>query len=329
MPWRSAPEQHLFWEDRVLLFDCIEFNDSFRFIDVMQDAAFAIMDLQAARRPDLASLLMNIYVERTGDWRAFAFAPVPDATRLCTGKINSLLSEEPGVDESARHEAYEAARKYYRQAWEYARGAELRQGRLILVCGLSGAGKSTVGRYLAKELPAVHIRSDAVRKHLGGISLDSRGEPSLYAPPMTARTYDRLLELGLLLAGEGFSVILDARYDRRANRLRPSNAPTPRGFHCKSSIATLRRKSAASACSIAAETSATLRPNFWNSRNNRSRNSPKGNGLASLHTPRRAPSILARWCPTKHSKILSTICFHMLGNKPPANMPVARRYNPH
>jgi hypothetical protein len=163
---------------------------------------------------------MNIYVERTGDWEGLRVLPLY-LTRhaYVRGKINSLLSEEPGVDESARHEAYEAARKYYRQAWEYARGAELRQGRLILVCGLSGAGKSTVGRYLAKELPAVHIRSDAVRKHLGGISLDSRGEPSLYAPPMTARTYDRLLELGLLLAGEGFSVILDARYDRRANRL--------------------------------------------------------------------------------------------------------------
>ena len=61
------------------------------------------------------------------------------------------------------------------------------------------------------------IRSDAVRKHLAGIALDEVGN-SIYTPEMTQKTYVRLLELGIMLAKEGYKVILDAKYDRLALR---------------------------------------------------------------------------------------------------------------
>ena len=44
---------------RVQVFDCIEFNESFRWIDVMNDLAFIVMDLQFRNRPDLAARLVN------------------------------------------------------------------------------------------------------------------------------------------------------------------------------------------------------------------------------------------------------------------------------
>jgi hypothetical protein len=37
--------------NNILLFDCIEFNESFRCIDVIQDAAFVAMDLEARGAP--------------------------------------------------------------------------------------------------------------------------------------------------------------------------------------------------------------------------------------------------------------------------------------
>lgn len=204
------------WGDRVLFFDCIEFNELFRYIDVMQDAAFAIMDLEASGRGDLAWLLLNIYVERTGDWEGLQVLPLY-LTRhaYVRAKVNSLLLEEADVSELAKHEALESARNYYRQAWQYA---QARRGRLIVVCGPPGAGKSTVAQYLGKHLRAVYVRSDAVRKHLAGIALDQRGEPAIYNQATTAKTYERLLQLGLLLARDGFTVILDGKYDLRANR---------------------------------------------------------------------------------------------------------------
>jgi hypothetical protein len=84
--------------------------------------------------------------------------------------------------------------------------------------GLSGSGKTTVGRHLARQLGAIHLRSDAVRKHLAGIPLEQPGGADLYTTQMSDKTYDRLLDLGIKLANRGFSVILDAKYDREALR---------------------------------------------------------------------------------------------------------------
>ena len=84
--------------------------------------------------------------------------------------------------------------------------------------GLSGAGKSTVARWVAQQVGAVQLRSDAIRKHLGGVALEQAGDAALYSPEMTQKTYDRLLSLGLLLTSQGYRVILDAKYDRTALR---------------------------------------------------------------------------------------------------------------
>ncbi|MGL4377887.1 MAG: AAA family ATPase, partial [Microcoleaceae cyanobacterium] len=83
---------------------------------------------------------------------------------------------------------------------------------------LSGSGKSTIARYLARKINAIHIRSDAVRKHIAGIDLYEKGSADIYTPEMTQKTYQRLAELGMMLAQKGFSVILDAKYDRLSLR---------------------------------------------------------------------------------------------------------------
>src|SRR5206468_4720752 len=75
-------------------------------------------------------------------------------------------------------------------------------------------------RALARRLgtAAVHVRSDAVRKHLVRVPLDERAGSAAYTADMTARTYARLLEIGVPLADAGFTALLDAKYDRAAQR---------------------------------------------------------------------------------------------------------------
>ena len=85
--------------------------------------------------------------------------------------------------------------------------------------GLSGSGKSTIARYFARRMQAIHIRSDAVRKHLGGIALYEKGGEKLYTPAMTEQTYKHLLNLGIRLAAQGYAVILDAKYDQQISRI--------------------------------------------------------------------------------------------------------------
>lgn len=204
------------WQDKILLFDCIEFNEPFRFVDVMYDVAFTVMDLEARQRPDLGNAFLNTYVEQTGDWEGLQVLPLYLSRQAYVrAKVNSFLLDDPAVPAAVKNEATATAAHYYKLAWEYTKP---RNGQLILMSGLSGSGKSTVARQLARQLNAIHIRSDAVRKHLGGIKLTERGGNDLYTEQMTQQTYERLLGLGIILASRGFKVILDAKYDRASLR---------------------------------------------------------------------------------------------------------------
>lgn len=201
------------WNDEILLFDCIEFNEPFRFVDTMFDIAYIIMDLDARDRRDLSNLFLNAYMEQTGDWEGLQVLPLYLSRQsYVRAKVTSFLLDDPTVPEAVKQECTATASRYYRLAWEYTRP---HQGQLILMSGLSGSGKSTVAQKLAQKIGAIHIRSDAVRKHLAGISLSERGGDELYTPEMTQKTYDRLLELGITLAYQGYTVILDAKYDRQ------------------------------------------------------------------------------------------------------------------
>ncbi|MEM1426346.1 MAG: AAA family ATPase, partial [Cyanobacteria bacterium P01_H01_bin.130] len=209
------------WQNKVALFDCIEFNEPFRFVDVMYDVAFTVMDLDHRGRCDLSNLFINTYVERTGDWEGLGMLPMYLSRQAYVrAKVTSFLLDDMGVPESDRQAASKTAAAYYQQAHAYTTAPT---GQLMLMSGVSGSGKSTVAKLLAEQNAGLTqktliIRSDAVRKHLGNVPLDDRGPDSLYTPEMSAKTYQRLQDLGLSLAQRGYTVILDAKYDRQALR---------------------------------------------------------------------------------------------------------------
>ncbi|MBD1913029.1 MULTISPECIES: AAA family ATPase [unclassified Leptolyngbya] len=204
------------WNNELWLFDCIEFNEPFRFVDVMYDVAYIVMDLDIRQRPDLRALFLNTYFEETGDWEGLQVLPIyVNRQTYVRAKVISFLLNDAGASAAEKQAASDTAAQYYRLAWEYT---QPRKGQLVLMSGLSGSGKSTTARALAARTGAIHIRSDAVRKHLGGVALQERGDASLYTPEMTQKTYQRLLDLGVALASEGYTVILDAKYDRQEVR---------------------------------------------------------------------------------------------------------------
>ncbi|XGV98841.1 MAG: AAA family ATPase [Leptolyngbya sp. BL-A-14] len=234
-----------FWHDKILLFDCIEFNEPFRFVDAMFDIAYIIMDLDARDRRDLSNRFLNAYLEQTGDWEGLQVLPLYLSRQsYVRAKVTSFLLSDPAVPDAAKQEASATAARYYRLAWEYT---QPQQGRLILTSGLSGAGKSTVARHLAQHIGAIQIRSDAVRKHLAGISLESSGSDDLYTAEMTQKTYDRLLQLGITLATQGYTVILDAKYDRQPLRQAAIAAATAHQLslkiiHCTAPLSVLQER---------------------------------------------------------------------------------------
>jgi uncharacterized protein len=231
------------WHDKIFLFDCIEFNEPFRFVDTMYDVAFAMMDLEARGRKDLANRFLNTYTEQTGDWEGLQILPMYLSRQAYVrAKVTSFLLDDMGIAEADRAIAAQMAGDYYRQAWEYTRP---RQGQIVMLSGLSGSGKSTLGKQIAQASGGVHLRSDAVRKHLGGIPLLSKGDSSLYTPEMTAKTYQCVLDLGAKLAAQGFTVILDAKYDRQVLRAAVIDLAQDRGIpiqilHCTAPEQVLR-----------------------------------------------------------------------------------------
>jgi hypothetical protein len=234
-----------YWQDQLLLFDCIEFNEPFRFVDVMFDIAYIIMDLTVAGRDDLAAIFLSHYVEQIGDWEGLQILPLYVSRQsYVRAKVTSFLLGDPSVSEEDKQAAAAKAAKYYTLAWSYV---QQRQGRLLIMSGLSGSGKSTVARELSRQMGAIYLRSDAVRKHLAGIPVDKRGNNSLYTPEMSQKTYGRLVHLGTLLASQGYVVVLDAKFDTQANRERVIAAAQahdliPTIVHCEAPIDILKER---------------------------------------------------------------------------------------
>ena len=231
------------WRQKIQLFDRIEFNESFRFVDTMYDVAFTTMDLETQGKADLANIFLNSYLEHTGDWEGLLILPF----YLCRqayvrAKVTSFLLDDLEISNSEQQQAQQTAYQYYRQAYKYT---QPKSGCLILMSGLSGSGKSTVAKTLAQNINAIQIRSDAVRKHLAGIALDKPGMNSIYTNEMNHKTYERLFELGMMLVEAGYKVILDAKYDRYALRqpiitqAQAENIPL-RIIHCIAPMSILR-----------------------------------------------------------------------------------------
>ncbi len=209
------------WQGKIQLFDRIEFNEPFRFVDVMYDVAFAVMDLEARGRKDLGNAFLNTYVEQTGDWEGLQVLPLYLSRQAYVrAKVTSFLLDDAAIPTGEKETAQKIAADYYKLAWAYT---QPQQGKLMVMSGLSGSGKSTVAKKLARKYNAVQIRSDAVRKHLAGIPLEQKGSQEIYTAAMSQKTYARMLELAKLLLQQGFSVILDARYDLVSSRAEAIN----------------------------------------------------------------------------------------------------------
>ena len=113
--------------------------------------------------------------------------------------------------------------------------------------GLSGSGKSTTAQQLAQQIGAIRLRSDAVRKHLAGISIHAKGGDEIYTSEMSDRTYTRLISLGVKLANCGHSIILDAKFDRKAKRQEAIAAAKAQSIpltflHCAAPLEVLKQR---------------------------------------------------------------------------------------
>lgn len=207
------------FNDRVVIFDCIEFNPALRAGDAINDIAFLTMDLTERKLPQLASAFLNEYLQLTGDYHGLALLDFYQVYRACVrGKINAFQSDG-AADAAARERAIQSARDYFALAEQLLKP---RRGGVVITCGLSGSGKTTVARQASARLDGVLIRSDIVRKQLAGMTAQQRdsvgyGE-GIYNQQMNERTYAALLDQARDIITAGRWAIIDATFSTRARR---------------------------------------------------------------------------------------------------------------
>ncbi len=213
--------RNMLWLNKqAIAFDCIEFNEKLRRIDVISEIAFLIMDLQHRHQAQLANRFLNSYLEVTGDYAGVTVLPFYLCYRaLVRAKVNALRLAQKHLATEEKESIIEEFTSYLELALTYTQ----RPGqKLIIMCGLSASGKSTVSQKLLDAIPAIRLRSDVERKRLfksaSSNTLSSNIDTNIYSEDATRQTYEKLIELASMIIDAGYSVIVDATFLQHAQR---------------------------------------------------------------------------------------------------------------
>lgn len=201
-------------------FDAIEFNEAFRWIDVMNEVAFPVMDLFHHGLPRLAHRFIDAYLDETGDFgglEVLRFYLVYRA--MVRAKVSCIREHQAGVEFADRERSARACRGHLDLARRLSRPG---RPALIVMHGLSGSGKTTVSQGLVEALGAVRIRSDVERKRLHALEARARTNSApgggIYTPEADRLAYGRLALLAGEIVDAGYPAVVDATFLKSAWR---------------------------------------------------------------------------------------------------------------
>jgi uncharacterized protein len=210
---------HVCFTDDICIYDCIEFNDRFRYGDIASEIAFLSMDIDHYGRADLSSNFTNDYVKYSKDTGLIQLLPFYKCYRAYVrGKVESFKLDDATIKSEDKEIARRAAYGYFNLASFYTRT----HPALFITVGVTGTGKTTLSKELAKHTGAIIISSDVVRKQMTGVPLTQHRNDNfndgIYSPESTMKTYDKMFSQGMLLLKAGKSVIFDAAFIKQSDR---------------------------------------------------------------------------------------------------------------
>jgi uncharacterized protein len=115
--------EHICLTDPIIIFDCIEFNDRFRYSDILSDIAFLLMDLEFNGGYDLSEKLCKTYLEQIGEnddeviHGLIAFYKIYRA--YVRGKVTSFILNDSNITDDKKINAKNIAKKYFKLANSY------------------------------------------------------------------------------------------------------------------------------------------------------------------------------------------------------------------
>lgn len=213
---------HIHLQDgKVCIYDCIEFNDRFRYIDVASDIAFLAMDLDFYGRPDLSAYVANRMAELLHDPDLKLLMDFYKCYRACVrAKVETIKCGEKEISAQERKISLEYATHYISLALQYAIFGS--RPTVLIVCGKVGSGKSTLAKRLTELLHWKYIGSDEIRKQQAGLPLykrtDAHKRKWVYARERSEQVYNTLLTTSLAHVHNYRSMVVDATFGQAAHR---------------------------------------------------------------------------------------------------------------
>jgi aminoglycoside phosphotransferase family enzyme len=111
---------HICFTDDICIYDCIEFNDRFRYADLASEIAFLAMDLDRYQRADLSQHLVNTYVELSHDEELLKLLNFYKCYRAYVrGKVESFKLDDPYIPEEEKTKVLAVAQRYFQLAESY------------------------------------------------------------------------------------------------------------------------------------------------------------------------------------------------------------------
>jgi len=207
-------------DNKIVIFDGIEFNDLFRWIDVISDLAFTLMDLDERGLTAHANRLLNQYLDISGDYAALELVSFYKVYRaLVRAKITAIRLSQNSVNSAEAVQLNQQLTRYIHLARHYTLD---KSTHIVMTYGLSASGKSTFSKTLSDELGFIQIRSDVERKRLNQLSSLDKSHDTLnqgiYDGATTTLTYARLIKLAELIVRADYHVVIDATYLKAAQR---------------------------------------------------------------------------------------------------------------
>ncbi len=111
---------HICFHNGICIYDCIEFNDRFRYCDVASEVAFLAMDLDHYGRTDLSDSFVAAYVEISHDEELKQLLNFYKCYRAYVrGKVGSFQYDDPYISAEEKEKAMINARSYFELAESY------------------------------------------------------------------------------------------------------------------------------------------------------------------------------------------------------------------
>jgi uncharacterized protein len=208
-------------DNSICIYDCIEFNERFRYQDIAADLAFLAMDLDFHQYQKMSLQ----FIDRMSQLMSDPDLPVLTGFYKCyrayvRGKVKSIESNEKEVTASDKIKAAEKAGRYFRLALRYSLFGS--KPTVYLFMGRVASGKSTLANQIAEDTDLPIYSTDHIRKEIADIPLTERlpdeERSSLYSSEMSVKTYQVLYDHGIREIRNGRSVILDGTFSSRKKR---------------------------------------------------------------------------------------------------------------